>query len=232
MNDSKWIKLHSKLLGWEWYKDTNTKVVFIHCLLKANWKDGKFQGKIIPRGSFVTSLESLSQELGLSVQQIRTALKHLISTKELTNESFSQYRIITVVNYEFYQQVNKETNNQLTSEQQAANKQLTTIVDYIEYKNIEDIISSINNKYARDIFSFEYEKLEIWINRIGADLVGYAIDKSVANNIKRLDYVEGILKNWYSSGFKTRQDVLEFEKRKMELKNESVELFDYNWLEE
>lgn len=117
MNDSnKWIKLHSKLLNWEWYTNANVMRLFIHCLLKANWKDGKFQGRIIPRGSFVTSLETLSKELGLSIQQIRTALKHLISTKELTNESLSQYRIITIVNYEYYQQSNKEINNQITND--------------------------------------------------------------------------------------------------------------------
>ena len=46
------IKLYRKFLDWEWYQDINTKVLFIHMLMKANWKDGKFMGTTIPRGSF------------------------------------------------------------------------------------------------------------------------------------------------------------------------------------
>lgn len=34
------IKLFRKFLDWGWYQDINTKVLFIHMLLKANWKDG------------------------------------------------------------------------------------------------------------------------------------------------------------------------------------------------
>ena len=47
------IKLYRKFLDWEWYQDINTKVLFIHMLMKANWKDGKFMGTTIPRGSIV-----------------------------------------------------------------------------------------------------------------------------------------------------------------------------------
>ena len=145
-----WIKLFSKFIDWEWYKDSNTMRLFIHCLLKANWKDGKFQGMEIPRGSFVTSLDTLSEELGMSIQSIRTALKHLISTNELTSKSNNKFRVITIVKYELYQQVNKQPNTQLTSNQQATNNQLTTIEEYknIEYKNIDN--SVCNNTHAEN----------------------------------------------------------------------------------
>ena len=53
MNDSGHVILHRKILGWEWYMDINTCRLFIHMLLKANWKDGKFRGTTVPRGSFV-----------------------------------------------------------------------------------------------------------------------------------------------------------------------------------
>lgn len=114
-------------------------------------------GETIPRGSFVTSLDSLAKELGLSVQEIRTALKHLISTGELTSKSTNKYRIITVVNYEMYQQVNKQPNSPLTSNQQATNNQLTTIEEYIEYKtNIEyknNKTNSVCNNTPEENFS-------------------------------------------------------------------------------
>ena len=88
-----WIKLFSKFINWEWYKDQNTKSLFIHCLLKANWKDGKFEGIVVPRGSFVTGRKKLAQELGMTEQEIRTAIKHLILTNEITTEATNKYTL-------------------------------------------------------------------------------------------------------------------------------------------
>ena len=174
LDDKNWIKLSSRMLDWEWYKDQNTKALFIHCLLKANWKDGKFEGMIIPRGSFVTTIDLLTKELGLSIQEIRTALKHLILTNELTSKNTNKYRVITVKNYELYQQANKQTNKQLTSKQQTTNKQLTTIEEEKESiyeernsifeeiyrtKNIEENTSIDSDLEKEEIYKEEKEKI-------------------------------------------------------------------------
>ena len=79
------ITLHRQILDWEWYKDVNTAFLFIHLLLSANFVDAMFKGKLIKRGQLVTSLSHLSTETGLSVQQTRTALSHLVSTGEITD---------------------------------------------------------------------------------------------------------------------------------------------------
>lgn len=140
MNDG-WIKIFYRLLEWEWYGDTNTVRLFIHLLLKANFKPLKWRGKTIERGSFVTSLEKLHQQTGLSIQEIRTCLKRLISTNEITSISTNKERIITICKYDSYQGdiptemsiVNKQRNKQSTGKQQASNKPATTS---IERKNI------------------------------------------------------------------------------------------------
>lgn len=49
MCNGNYIKLSRNLLDWGWYKDANTSRVFLHCLLKANWKDGEYYGVRIPR---------------------------------------------------------------------------------------------------------------------------------------------------------------------------------------
>lgn len=109
-----YVKISRKILEWEWYKDVNTKVVFFHILLKANWKNGRFQGMEIPRGSFVTSYQSLAEETGLTVMNVRTAIKHLKLTQEITVSQHSKFSVITVKNYDAYQTANKVANNQLT----------------------------------------------------------------------------------------------------------------------
>ena len=121
------IKIDRKILEWEWYSDINTCRLFIHLLLKANWKDGRFHGTEVPRGSLVTSYNSLAKQTGLSVQNVRTAIKHLILTGEITSKQQAKFTVITVKNYDKYQLDNRVTNNLLTENQQASNKLLTTI---------------------------------------------------------------------------------------------------------
>lgn len=110
-----YIKVNRKILDWEWYKDINTKTLFLHCLLKANWKDGTFQGEKIPRGSFATSVLSLASETGLTIRQTRTALEHLQTTNELTIKTTNKYSVVTVINYEQYQEDDKQNDKQTTS---------------------------------------------------------------------------------------------------------------------
>lgn len=124
------IKLHRKMLDWEWYDDVNTCRVFLHCLLKANWKPCRWHGIEIGAGQFITSLASLSEETCLTVNQVRTALSHLISTGEITSRSQSKCRIITINNWHEYQGDHRQS----TSRSQADHKQTTTDKEYKEVK--------------------------------------------------------------------------------------------------
>ncbi|MEQ2852016.1 hypothetical protein AAAV41_08580, partial [Hominiventricola filiformis] len=97
------IKIDRRILEWEWYKDLNTCRLFFHLLLRANWKDGRFQGMEIPRGSLVTSYNNLAAETGLSVKNVRTALKHLETTGEVAVNRHPKFSVVTVNNYNLYQ---------------------------------------------------------------------------------------------------------------------------------
>lgn len=116
------IKIHRSLLEWEWYQDINTKTVFIHLLLTANYEDKNWKGNKICRGQKVTSYQNLANELNMSIQNVRTAIKHLISTGEITSNQQAKYSLITIKNYDKFQEV---TSN-LTDNQQSANKELTS----------------------------------------------------------------------------------------------------------
>lgn len=131
-----WIKIHYNLLNWEWYDDINTKTLFLHLLLMANWKDKKWHGILIKRGSFITSLGKLANQTGLSVQNVRTSLNKLKSTNEITSKTNNKYTYITINNFNDYQ----ETTNKLTNNQQTTNKQLTTTEERKKDKNIKESI--------------------------------------------------------------------------------------------
>lgn len=90
---NEFIKLDNSILNWQWYKDENTKTLFIHCLLKADYKTGEF----------TTTFLKLANETGLSIQSVRTALKHLELTEEIKiTNLFKRGSLITINNYEMY----------------------------------------------------------------------------------------------------------------------------------
>lgn len=113
--DNGHIKIFRKMLDWEWFSDINTFYVFMYCLLKANWKDKKWRGIDVKRGSFITSRAHLAKDLHLSEQQIKTALEHLESTNEITKSTTARYTVITVVKYNEYQTSNQLNNQETTN---------------------------------------------------------------------------------------------------------------------
>ncbi|MGP8215193.1 MAG: hypothetical protein ACLQQ4_06500 [Bacteroidia bacterium] len=119
------ITLHRKFMEWEWYRNPATKDLFLHCLFKANWKQKRWEGKIIERGQFITGIFVLSAETGLSVQQVRTALEKLQYTGEITRESTNGYTLITVCKYDTYQDEKGDGNKRTANEQQTDNKRST-----------------------------------------------------------------------------------------------------------
>lgn len=130
-----YVKLNRNILNWEWWSDIKTCRLFVYCLLKANWKDAKFRGTDVKRGSFVSSVAKMSCETQLSEREIRTALNHLKSTGEVTSKSTSRYTIFTVVNYDLYQESDKQTDRQETNKRQTKDKQETTIEERKNNKN-------------------------------------------------------------------------------------------------
>jgi len=136
-----WIKLHRQLLEWEWYDDTNTKCLFLHCLLRANHSDTEWRGHNIKRGQFLTSVDTLTRETGLSVSQIRTSLKKLISTNEIASKSQARSTVITVLSYDSHQDNDKPDDKLMTMKSQADDNEIATDKNVIikECKNDKKI---------------------------------------------------------------------------------------------
>lgn len=107
-----YIKISRSLLDWCWYHDVNTCRLFIHMLLRVNWKKGYFGEEVIERGSFVSSISKLSAETGLSEREVRTALEHLKKTGEVTCKRHTKYSVYTVVNYCKYQSSDRQNDIQ------------------------------------------------------------------------------------------------------------------------
>lgn len=154
------VSIDRKIINWEWYKDTNTKALFLHLLFIANWKDGRFKGYEVPRGSVITSIAHLSQDTGLSRKAVRTALKHLQMTHEVAIKGTNKFSLITIEKYGFYQDPNNDRGTQKgtqrASKGQARGKQRATIEQYNNNNNNNNKNNSLSaSESERENFSVE-----------------------------------------------------------------------------
>ena len=143
-----YIKIWRRIFDEGWYQKPLIAHLAIHLILKANYKEKKIifnkSEMIIKRGEFVTGRDTLKRETGLTLQNIRTALRVLVNCQFLTIKSTNKFSIITICNYEQYQdnldQSNQQTNQQVTSKQPASNQQVTTNNNDNKLKNDKNII--------------------------------------------------------------------------------------------
>lgn len=146
MNEG-YIKLYRKTLDNEWHDDPITMAVWFYCLMRANYKPAKWHGEIIQPGQFVTSLKNMSKDVGITVRQLRTAINHLKSTHQLTQQTTKSASLITIENWAVYQSAGEKATSQATSlaslDRQATDKRPTTIKEINNNKN--------NKESERDI---------------------------------------------------------------------------------
>ena len=137
-----WYKLNRDFLQWEWYKREGAVQVYLFLLLNANYEPKNWEGIAIERGQVVTSVSKICEGTGLSTQKTRTLLKLFEKSQFLTIKSTNKYSIITVCNYDSYVgeglKANKQTNKQLTNNQQTTNNNIRN--NRKNRKNINNIL--------------------------------------------------------------------------------------------
>lgn len=122
-----WVKLHRKFKLWEWSDEPYMVSLFIHFLLSASNRDTKWKGVDLKRGQVIFGRSKWSKKTGISEQCLRTCIKKLKSTREITSTSTSKFTIITIVNYDEYQSRKEEGKpSSQPSVQPAINQQSTS----------------------------------------------------------------------------------------------------------
>ncbi len=71
MQTTGWVKIHRRVLEWQWYTDVNVKNVFLHILLKTNTEPKKWRNITVQRGEHITSIVNLAEALYMSPDKIR-----------------------------------------------------------------------------------------------------------------------------------------------------------------
>ena len=96
-----------------------------------------------------------------------------------------------------------------------------------------DIFTTFETELGRTISPLEVQIIREWIqNGMSEELIKEALKEAIINNVRNLKYVERILYNWRSKGFKTKEDVLKDKKNYKKPVKKVEKIYDYNWLEE
>lgn len=218
MANEGFIKLYRKMLEWGWYDDGPTKDVFIHLLLIASYEDKFYRGIPLERGQVVTTVKEMQVKLGLTTQQIRTALTKLISTNEVTKKSTSKFTIYTINNYADYQATNNDFNKPATNEQQTSNKPSNTK----KVRSKEYIAATAASDAGRDLYNQDlsdciqcYEQncgsipravsdeIKVALQKFPAAIICRAIEEAAVHNSRRWSYISQILVRCEQDGIYT-----------------------------
>lgn len=98
-----WVKNWRKIEDWGWYKTPHMAHLFQHLIRRANHAPKEWDGQVIERGQVVIGRAQLAKDTGVSERSIRTFIKRLKSTSEVTVKTTNKYSIITILNYSQYQ---------------------------------------------------------------------------------------------------------------------------------
>ncbi len=123
------LKLWRQLEDTSFYQNSHAVHLFIHLIMKANWKDKKimFNGVeiTIKRGSLLFGRKVASLETGIAEGTIYDNLKLLVNSKSINIKTNNKFSVITIVNYNKFNPLKDDTqqqsNSQPTASQQPAN---------------------------------------------------------------------------------------------------------------
>jgi len=167
-----WIKLHRRMQDSLVWESCNSKQrdVLINLLMMANHqqKDWLWMGKryTAKPGQFVTSLDSIKAKCSkdVSIQNIRTTLVLLSNLDFLTDESTKKGRLITILNWTYYQggedDTNKAPNRHLTDNQQTTNRQLTANKNVKNVKNEKNLYEGLHPDLVTALEHFKESRIK------------------------------------------------------------------------
>ena len=146
-----YIKLDHELRHWQYYTDRNMLLVWIDLLLRARYTDGYYNGILIKRGQCLVGRSATGRELVMTESEYRGCLKRLKMSQQITTEKTNKGTLVTIINWEKYQGVvaneNQQDNQQLSqpltinspSVNQAVTKQEPMVNHKEEYKELKEI---------------------------------------------------------------------------------------------
>lgn len=235
-----WIKLHRKVMENPIFNDPALFRLWCMCLMKAAHKEREIlvgsQVVTIQPGEFVTGRNSLEEEYNRGVKPKDrvpgiTLWRWLNSLEKLGNVNIkktNKYSVVSIVNWDLYQQDEQQMNNKRTTDEQQMNtnkndkelKELQEIKDPLLQQQ-ERALEFLVGEYEKNKFSpvddegniLPYLKKEIftWLTNGSFDepeeIIQMALEEALLSNGREWRLVKTILERWKSDQLRTVEDI-------------------------
>lgn len=224
-----WLKLYRKIRDWEWYKDINTKTVWLDLLVTANIRDCTYKGQVVPRGSLLTTYDDIAYATGLTKDEIRTAFKHLRASHTITTRKLLNKMLVTLCNFEDYQESESMKSHTITTrlspdfpdgshtvptpiegegkEGEEDKKKNIHVVVSAREKDLGDLAAHYSKVISSNFSPAIVSDLEGYMDHMDLAVITDAMDRAADENKRSWSYVNGILRNRKQNGIKTMADV-------------------------
>ena len=97
----------------------------------------------------------------------------------------------------------------------------------------ETIFDIFEKEFNRKLTPMEYEFINAWVGSgMNEEIIIEALKEATYNGVSNLRYIDKIIHEWNKNGYKTIEDIRNRNTNNNNKKDNKVEIFDYNWLDE
>lgn len=162
----------------------------------------------------------ISNDLGTSIKEVMLLISTLTEAKLINLEVIKNDKNISeeyISLSDFYQKLSLIIMDEVNNDESSS----------------ETVFEIIEREFARTLSPIEYEIVKAWLDSgITVELINEAVKEATFNGVSNLRYIDKILYEWGKKGIKTVDDVNKNRTEFKEKKNEKLEVFEYNWLED
>ena len=94
----------------------------------------------------------------------------------------------------------------------------------------DEIFSILEKEVGLQLSFVEVEIVKAW--NYDKDVIKEAIKEAIKNNVASIRYIDKVLYSWAKKGIKTKEDIEKIKGTKKENKEQKVDVFDYDWMED
>ena len=154
----------------------------------------------------------ISSNMQIKIDEVMKSINNLINQKLIEIDTIKVNKIKEVTNL-----------NKLY-------EKLALLLSNENKENNKDIYKKFEEELGRTLAPTEVTMIADLKENYSEELILYALKNAVINGARNLRYIDSTLKNWKTSGYKTKEDVENNQKKfKQERK---PEIIDYDWLNE
>ena len=153
-----WIRAYRQMLDNPVVcKDSDYFAVWVYLLLNATHQeyDTLFKGKRITlqKGQLITGTISISKKLKVNKDKVQRILKSFENDKQIAQQASNRNRLITILNWDKYQEIDKQNDKQVINKCETDDKQLITNKNEKNIKNNNE-----QKQILLEHFNFIWEK--------------------------------------------------------------------------